>query len=110
MSESKFDASEELQQISESVRIFTERIATKAAAGKELSAGYVNCLSNLVTMLVRSVVARDILAFRAHAGRRCVTEEDVLLIARKAPFYGKLKRYMEDELGVNATKGRRSKL
>lgn len=101
---------EELQQIYESIRIFTERIATKSSPKKELSAGYINCLSNMIMMLVRSVIARDMLAFRSHAGRRSISEEDVLLIARKAPFYDNLKKYMEDELGVNATKKRKVKL
>ncbi|KAH0795824.1 putative apoptosis-inducing TAF9-like domain 1 family protein [Histomonas meleagridis] len=95
---------EELQQIFESLRIFVQRIATKAAGDKDLSAGFINCLTNLVLMTTRAVIARDVIAFRNHAGRKTISEEDVLLIARKSPFYEHLAIYLQDELGVKLRK------
>jgi histone H3/H4 len=72
----------------------------KNAADRPATSGFISSLSLLTCQFVQNCVARDLLAFREHAGRKTMSEEDVILISRKSPFHEHMKAYLKNQLGV----------
>jgi histone H3/H4 len=85
-----------------SLRHSIAKIVRHAAPDRQASAGYIGALAGVVHQFAAKCVGRDLVAFRNHAGRRSVSEEDVLLLARRAPFREHLRRYLADDLGCPA--------
>lgn len=75
-------------------------MAKKTAGDKSVTSGYVDAMTNFVYQFTSKCVARDLIAFRDHANRKTLSEEDAILIARKAPFYDYLKGFLREGLGV----------
>ena len=94
-------------QLKLSLQRFLEKMVRPVAEPAAVTTGYVEALTSFVYQFASRVVARDIIAFRDHAGRINISEEDVILMARKAPFYDHLKKYLAEELGVKAESPKR---
>lgn len=102
------------QQLKNSLQRFIEKIAKRTADDKSVTSGYVEAMTAFIYHFTTKCVSRDLIAFRDHANRRTLSEEDAILIARKAPFYDHLREYLRDELGVvtkddSPKKGRKQK-
>lgn len=87
-------------QLKLSLQRFIEKMVRPVAGPMDVTTGYVEALTSLIYQFASRVVARDLIAFRDHAGRKNITEEDVILMARKAGFHDHLKKYLSEELGV----------
>lgn len=95
-------AQEVAAQLRMSLHHFIERIVKAAAGDRTVAAGCVSVMATFVYEFTTKCVARDLIAFRDHAGRRTISEDDAILIARKTPFHDHLKRYLAEELGVES--------
>lgn len=90
------DTEEIVKQIQRSIELSIQRIAKSAADDKSVSTGYVNALSSFIYQFTSMCISRDLIAFRNHAGRRSISEEDALLISRKTKYHSHLIEYLED--------------
>jgi histone H3/H4 len=95
-------ANEVAVQLQTSLQHFIERIVRAAADDKAVASGYFPAMATFIYQFTTKCVARDLIAFRNHAGRKTISEDDVILIARKTPFQEHLKSYLADELGAAA--------
>jgi histone H3/H4 len=86
-------------QLEVSLQHFIAKIVKHTAPDWQVSSGYLSALTGVVYQFTAKCMGRDLIAFRDHAGRRNVTEEDVLLVARKTPFHDHLRQYLANDLG-----------
>jgi histone H3/H4 len=82
------------KQISDSIAVFVERIVHEAAGADRVTASFVNALSAVTYEFAFGCVARDLLLFRNHAGRKLLSPDDLLLLTRKAPFHDHIAAYI----------------
>lgn len=90
------DSQEVAQQIQQSLGLSIQRIANSAAGDKSVSTGFVNAISTFIYQFTSTCISRDLIAFRDHAGRKSISEDDALLISRKTKYHGHLIDYLED--------------
>jgi centromere protein S len=96
------DPSERAEQLEKSIHYSVGRIVQYKAKDRA-SSGFINALSTLIVQFTTKIVARDLVAFQTHAHRATISEDDVILIARKMPkAYQHLNEYKERELGISA--------
>lgn len=105
------DIQEVIQQIQNSLESSVRRIAANAAKDKSVSTGYTNAISSFIYQFTSTCISRDLIAFKDHAGRKSISEDDALLISRKTRYHKHLIEYLED-LGFTPkaqTRGRKKK-
>lgn len=96
------DPAERMEQLEKSIHYSVGRIVQYKAKDKA-SSGFINALSTFLMQFTTKVVARDLVAFQNHAHRATISEDDVILIARKMPkAYQHLIEYKEKELGITS--------
>ena len=91
-----------MEQLEKSMHYTVEKLVQHKTNGRA-SVGYINALTSLITQFTTNVVARDLVAFQNHAHRSTISEDDVILLARKMPkAYQHLISYKEKELGITS--------
>ncbi|KAK8837836.1 hypothetical protein M9Y10_036374 [Tritrichomonas musculus] len=105
------NSQDQIQQIQESLGLSIQRITKDAAGDKSVSTGYVNAISSFIYQFASMCISRDLIAFKDHAGRKSISEDDALLLSRKTKYHDHLIEYLED-LGFTPkvqAKGRKKK-
>lgn len=80
---------ESSENISSSIALTVENILKKYSK-KNVTTGYTSVLSKLIEQFTVNCIARDLLAFSKHCGRKHITNEDAVLISRKTKFHKKM--------------------
>lgn len=103
---------DKIAQIQKSLDLFVERIATKAAEDHNIShvtSGYIRNLSSFIYQFTSMCIARDLIAFRDHAGRRSISEDDALLLARKTQYHQHLIKFLKSLGGTTKAQPRQKR-
>ena len=102
---------ERINEIKNSLRRCVEKIATAAAENHKVSSSYIDSLTNMIYEYTTKCASRDLVAFKNHANRKNISEEDVVLLSRKTKYRDHLVEYLEEN-GFDVkhlTKGKKKK-
>lgn len=89
------------QQFQMSIQHCVDKIVKSVSNDKQFTSGYVQALSEFLFQFTSRCVSRDLIAFKKHGGRKSLSPDDVLLVARKTNFKDHLQVYLRDKLGVD---------
>lgn len=97
-----------LESYGEEVHMTIEQIVRAISGKQTVTSGYIQALSSFLMQFVRGCVARDLLAFSAHADRKNIQPDDVVLLARKTKYHDTLEQ-MKESIVPKSPKMRKSK-
>lgn len=92
MDQNEMELDETKRNLLDALRFFVGKICEQQLKPKVPSHEFVSALTSLVFTLLDEHLPRELLAFSKHAGRKNITDEDVLLFCRKTS----LKEYLSE--------------
>jgi len=100
---SKSSDEEKRAQIEKSLKVSVEKII-QSSYKNGVSLGFINSVSSLIYQFAAKCVARDLLEFRNHSGRKNVSVDDAILITRKTKYYEIFKKRRSSVCETKQTK------